>query len=1041
MKKLVLTLFLIIVISFQAQVLPSKILTTNSSKQQIIDIDFASVENFILFTVSGAVANTGISNVTGNIGSNLGVISGFGLPSILNGTIENANTITAQASLDLVAACVQLQAIPATITNHPGIYGNINIETIFPGVYSSAGAVSIAETLVLDAQGDPDAMFIFKIGGALTSVAGATVELANGATSDNVYWIAVGAVALGAGTTMVGTVIAYPGAVSLGAGGAIDGRLYSSIGAIAINGTIASIPSSTSSSYNFLGTYTSNGTPLYLEDPSDVVSSETLEVITNSLPDNYPVPDYNPQYITSSYDTDIKIEATADIFVTFVREGDDYNNAFGYYTYDINSPLTSPPAKEDITIIFPNVSAEDSGGGLQIGDKVKIGTFEAGTGIGFVLLVDGWSSTQEDVLEGELQLYSDIGLNPESDESLRTHNVILNDPTNERLILGFEDIRRDDIASDQDFNDAIFYISTNSYTAINTSNFADIDSATDVTSANDGGLESNGDLATKIAKRNFKRAQTGEIFNQKKLQPKFTRNTYASKNGQQNISLENLLPETGMFGTERPFVSSPADLLGITNAKEIFSVDYYQGEKRVSAVFATQTEGAIYDHSKVICDRLNGSNLLDVRTVMVRNHKLISSKIQRATEEVEYTLSFSIKLDDTKNELFSFWNIAQYPEGNYYNFQIWGGTFSQVFSIANHILDTLSAQKELISNSVEDLTPSVFVKSGSYLNGIIRLNIINKTAEKALTLNANIAKTETSERTEITETISLSGNWEEEIHLTSGVLFDLGLSLRTEKSQQKDALYLADGPWGTDFLDDQATLETFNVTDEATVYTDNTYEIERAPKISGQVKGNINLFRHLLPGDQTLDVTSYQTLEFFSDNNHAVEIILVPENFGDWSTRLRYTIPANNIATFYSIPFSDFKDHEGKSIIFTNIKTIVFSIIHDYKTYLPFNLSLKNVAFNKTVVLAVEENNINPSLVLNYPNPFTNRTTIQLATDTKSIQIQVIDLLGRVVDHQKIEVNTQKKAIYNAPKLTSGIYKYLFTDNQKRIFKGTFLIE
>jgi len=789
--------------------------------------------------------------------------------------------------------------------------------------------------------------------------------------------------------------------------------------------------------YSYLGAYTSNGTPLYLEEKNDVISVETQEMISNSLPESYPVPDYNPHYISSGYETDVHLEAKADVWVTFVSEGAGYKNVLGFYTYKTNNPRTLAPTSAEITIIFPNVSALGSGGGLQMGNKVKIGTFEAGTGIGWVLLANAWSSSIQKVLDGNWKFYSNPDFNPESQEALRNHNVLLNDPAHERVILGFEDIRRDNSSCDQDFNDAIFYISANPYKAIRTSNFADIDSATDVTSANDGGLESNGDLASKIAKRNFKRIQTGEISNQKNLQSKFSPNTYFSKN---NSSLESLLPETGMFGTETSFVSSPADLLGITNAKEIFSVDYYQGEKRVAAVFATQTEGTIYDHSKVICDRLNGSNLLDIRTVMVRNHTLISSKIKRATEEIEYTLSFSIKLEDAQNELFSFWNIAQYPEGNYYNFQIWGGSFSQVFSIANHIIDTLTAQKELISTSKEDLTPSVFVKSGVYSNGVIRLHIINKTGEKSLILNANIAKTETSKRTQLTETISLSGNWEEEINLTSGVLFDLGLSLQTEKSEQKDALYLADGPWGTDFLEDQATLEVFNISDEGTDYAENIYEIERAPKISGQVKGNINLFRHLLPGDQTLDATTYKTLEFFANNNKALEIVLVPANLTDWNGRLRYTIPANNTEKFYSIAFENFKDHEGKSGTITNIKTIVFSIINDYNTYVPYSLALKNVAFNKGSVLAVEETNFELSKVINYPNPFTNSTTLQLAKETSFISIQVVDLLGRVVDRQKIVVNKQKKAIYNAPKLNSGVYKYLFTDDQKRVFKGSFLI-
>ena len=65
--------------------------------------------------------------------------------------------------------------------------------------------------------------------------------------------------------------------------------------------------------YTYLGDYTFNGTPKYLENPGDDVSIETREMISNSLPESYPVPDYNPQYITSGYDTDIKITKDADV--------------------------------------------------------------------------------------------------------------------------------------------------------------------------------------------------------------------------------------------------------------------------------------------------------------------------------------------------------------------------------------------------------------------------------------------------------------------------------------------------------------------------------------------------------------------------------------------------------------------------------------------------------------------------------------------------------------------------------------------------------
>ncbi len=777
--------------------------------------------------------------------------------------------------------------------------------------------------------------------------------------------------------------------------------------------------------YQFLGEYTSDGTPLYLENPGDVVSGETLQMIDNSLPESYPVPDYNPHYISSGYDTDLRIESLADVWVTFVSEGAGYKNVLGFYTYDINNPPATAPQPEDITIIFPNVSALYSGGGLQVGDKVKIGTFPAGTGIGWVLLANAWNSSTSTVGYGLWQLYSNPDYNPESEESLRYHNVLLNDPDNERIILGFEDIRRDYGSCDNDFNDAIFYISANPYTALRTVNYADVNSATDVTSGNDGGLESNGDLASLIAKRNFNRTKNNQVKNKRSRQRKFNKQQYLqqkSSNSESNI--ESYLPETGMYGNETAYVSSPEDLIGITNATEVFSLDMYKESSRVSAVLATATEGAVYDHSKVICDRLNSSSLEDIRTVNVRGHKVISAKILRATGEMEYTLSFSIKLGEVQNELFSFWNIAQYPEGNYYNFQIWGSSFSQVFSIGNHIIDTLTAEKPLLSTAVEDVIPMVFVKSGSYSNGELQLDIINKINATALNYNASIAPTETTEYFSDAQSIALSGNWNEHITITTGTLFDVGFSLQVDGYAQQAALYLADGPWGIDYNTHLEQIASFDVANNPIAYNDDLYEIERQPTVSGVVTGNVNLFKHVLPGDQTLDVTDFEAIQFYMTSDNPVEVILMPEQLEDWNNRLRYTIPANTANTFYSIAFSDFVDANGQSGNITDVKTIVFSVLGDYANAVPFNLGVSEVAFGAQQSLSINDFETEDNTLQAFPNPMQSNTSINFTmAQNETVQFVVYDQLGKQVYSKTFNaVAGQNSITFNRGGLSAGLY-------------------
>ena len=793
--------------------------------------------------------------------------------------------------------------------------------------------------------------------------------------------------------------------------------------------------------YNYLGEYTSDGTPLYLENPGDNVSVETLQMIDDSLPESYPVPDYNPQYITSGYETDIRIEAKADVWVTFVAEGAGYRNVLGFYTYPLDNPPATNPSKEDITIIFPNVSALGSGGGLKVGDKVKLGTFEAGTGIGWVLLANAWNSRNQNVGEGLWKLYSNPNFNPEAKEELRHHNVLLADPDNERIILGFEDIRRDKSSCDNDFNDAIFYVTANPYSAINTKNCADISESNNITSGNDGGLESNGSLANLIAKRNFKRKKEAHNLNLRAKQKDFKKSNLQAK-GNTN-SLISYLPETGMYQTEIAKVSSPDDLLSITNAKEIFSVDYYKDDKRVSAVLATKTEGSIYDHSKMICDRLNNSSLEDIRTVTTRGHQIISSKIKRATGEKEYTLSFSIKLNKGENELYSFWNIDQYPKGDYQNFQIWGSSFSQVFAIANFIIDKHTEESGLKSVRKENLTPNVFVKSGAYTNGFLKLTIVNKTKESQINFEGNISRTEIANTNNVKTSLALSGEYEEEITIETGVLFDIGFSIQTNNNDQKDALYLADGPWGLDYLEEYASINDFYIDANKADNKEEIHQIDRNVSVSGTVKGNVNLFRHVLPGDLTLDVTNYEALQFKTQNSQPVEIVIMQEEKRDWNNRIRYTIPVNQSEKEYNIPFNDFKDATGKTVAITNIKTLVFSVISNYEDTIPFSLNIKEVSFGANMVLSNNDFSTNTiQKVKNYPNPFTNKTTIQLSSNSKLVKIQVFDLMGRVVDVQNINTDSSKKRVqYKAPNLKTGIYKYQLKDDKNKIHSGTFIVQ
>jgi hypothetical protein len=195
-------------------------------------LNLGSIENFALFTSTGALGNTGTSNITGHVGSDVGAVSGFGAPTILIGNEYNSDAVTAQAKTDLFIAYNQLILIPATNTTHGVGFGS---ETLTTGVYTVAGATTLTGALTLDGLGDSNAVFVFRFGGAYSTGISSSIVLTNGARPCNIFWVTQGAISLGESTIMKGTLIANNAAVSAAQFCDVEGRMLSTTGAIAFD--------------------------------------------------------------------------------------------------------------------------------------------------------------------------------------------------------------------------------------------------------------------------------------------------------------------------------------------------------------------------------------------------------------------------------------------------------------------------------------------------------------------------------------------------------------------------------------------------------------------------------------------------------------------------------------------------------------------------------------------------------------------------------------------------------------------------------------
>src|SRR3989339_330273 len=202
--------------------------------------DLGTAANFALFTSVGAVTNSGIpylTKITGNVGTNSDpTITGFGN---INGQMHYVGDPgSTQCDADLLLASNFLAAsIPDSTLGV--VIGNG--DTLPPGIYLMPGAASLNLGLTLDAEGDPNAVFIFKTALAFSSGANSKIYLINGAQACNVFWKLDGAVTLGTGTTMRGTIISG-GLISLSSGDTLEGRALTTNGAILTDNVLVYTP-------------------------------------------------------------------------------------------------------------------------------------------------------------------------------------------------------------------------------------------------------------------------------------------------------------------------------------------------------------------------------------------------------------------------------------------------------------------------------------------------------------------------------------------------------------------------------------------------------------------------------------------------------------------------------------------------------------------------------------------------------------------------------------------------------------------------------
>lgn len=200
-------------------------------------VELGAGSTFAVLAGAG-ITNTGATTLGGDVGSfPTTSISGMGTVTLVDGVDRSGTTVTQQAKTDLVTA------YNAASAQSPDPLGGVELAglTLEPGVYDTGGVIELNGNLTLDANGDPDAVFVFLSTSTLLAGTGSSITFIDGATACNLYWRVPSSATISAGSQFAGTILAEM-TISFGAGATLEGRALAQVGEVTMINNVITRP-------------------------------------------------------------------------------------------------------------------------------------------------------------------------------------------------------------------------------------------------------------------------------------------------------------------------------------------------------------------------------------------------------------------------------------------------------------------------------------------------------------------------------------------------------------------------------------------------------------------------------------------------------------------------------------------------------------------------------------------------------------------------------------------------------------------------------
>ena len=474
-----------------------------------------------------------------------------------------------------------------------------------------------------------------------------------------------------------------------------------------------------------------------------------------------------------------------------------------------------------------------------------------------------------------------------------------------------------------------------------------------------------------------------------------------------NISLRDYMPDALIIGKDaKTFISSPTDIIQFTNAIDVMSVDYVQHGLNKAVAFSTKSNNSVYTHTKPVCDRLKGAELINVETINIRNLSLLKFTVRPVSGVLEYATSFSVGINPQNGQLAvqSQWFTDQYfGQDLMINFQLWSYDPNLLSEMINNVLSKFE-QNFKLSQLGSTKRPLTYVQTlAKDLNdqNIVKLKIHDLSNSSSATLIIKSRQTEfdsIGKQTQLTIPLIPMGTSEVKLPLNDVAESEIRLMIN---GVQEDFIYYNDGLWNIHHPG-TASVNMFTTSTDTIKPRIDEFRLFRNVKLNAITSEYITVYKMLRGGGIPMNLSDFNAIKFEATGNSPVRVRMLKKSVLNYEDQYEYVLNFSPSSKTYQINLNQFRSATFKKTIDPDDLLILSFTFEAQRPSSRIESTISNVRFVK----ASSTGSTIPQTMVISPNPVRSQFMMSFQSSfNESMTLQIIDIgSGRLLHERSLNV-------------------------------------